>query len=96
LILLLSSLSRHPQQDYSQPKCEGKQVIVHLFEWSWDAIARECEEVLGPKGFCGVQVSPAHEHIQGGEWWTRYQPVSYKLESRSGNRQQVKQYIIII
>ena len=26
--------------------------------------------------------------IQGGQWWTRYQPVSYKLESRSGNRQQ--------
>ena len=28
------------------------------------------------------------EHIQGGQWWTRYQPVSYKLESRSGSRQQ--------
>ena len=28
------------------------------------------------------------EHIQGSQWWTRYQPVSYKLESRSGNRQQ--------
>ena len=31
--------------------------LVHLFEWPWDAVARECEEVLGPKGFCGVQVS---------------------------------------
>jgi len=31
-------------------------------------------------------VSPPNEHIQGGQWWTRYQPVSYKLESRSGNR----------
>ena len=30
--------------------------LVHLFEWPWDAVARECEEVLGPKGFCGVQV----------------------------------------
>ena len=28
------------------------------------------------------------EHIPGGQWWTRYQPVSYKLESRSGSRQQ--------
>ena len=28
------------------------------------------------------------EHIPGSAWWTRYQPVSYKLESRSGNRQQ--------
>ena len=33
-------------------------------------------------------MSPPNEHIQGGQWWTRYQPVSYKLESRSGNRQQ--------
>ena len=44
------------QAKYTEPDCGGKQVIVHLFEWSWDAIARECEEVLGPKGFCGVQV----------------------------------------
>merc|ERR1712241_742717 len=76
------------QAKYTEPNCNGKQVIVHLFEWSWDAIGRECEEVLGPKGFCGVQVSPPMEHIQGGQWWTRYQPVSYKLESRSGNRDQ--------
>ena len=34
------------QGDYTQPKCGGKQVIVHLFEWSWDSIARECEEVM--------------------------------------------------
>ena len=62
---------------------------MHLFEWPWEAVGRECEEFLGPYGYCGVQVSPAQEHIQGGEWWTRYQPVSYKLESRSGNRDQV-------
>ena len=44
-------------QDYSEPNCNGKQVIVHLFEWSWDAVANECEQYLGPKGFCGVQVN---------------------------------------
>ena len=33
-------------------------------------------------------VGPPQEHIQGEEWWTNYQPVSYKLESRFGNRQQ--------
>lgn len=72
---------------YTESHCKDqKQAIVHLFEWSWDAIADECVKVLGPKGFCGVQVSPPNEHIQGGQWWTRYQPVSYKLESRSGNR----------
>merc|ERR1719361_2040741 len=78
---------------FTEPNCNGKQVIVHLFEWPWDSIAKECEEVLGPKGFCGVQVSPPMEHIQGGQWWTRYQPVSYKLESRSGNRGQFESMV---
>jgi hypothetical protein len=43
-------------QSYIEPNCNGKQVLVHLFEWSWDSIAQECENFLGPKGFCGVQV----------------------------------------
>ena len=60
--------------------------FVHLFEWNWQDIAQECEDFLGPKGYAAVQVSPPNEHIQGGQWWTRYQPVSYQLESRGGNR----------
>jgi len=84
-ILFLALASAQGQ--YTESHCKDqKQVIVHLFEWNWDWIARECEEVLGPKGFCGVQVSPPMEHIQGGQWWVRYQPVSWKLESRSGGR----------
>merc|ERR1712123_91200 len=72
---------------YTTPPCQGnRQPIVHLFEWPWADIANECEEYLGPKGFCGIQVSPPNEHIQGSQWWTRYQPVSYKLDSRSGSR----------
>lgn len=59
--------------------------FVHLFEWKWDDIAEECEQFLGPKGYTAVQVSPPNEHIQGDAWWTRYQPVSYKLLSRSGD-----------
>lgn len=59
--------------------------FVHLFEWQWSDVAQECERFLGPKGFSAVQVSPPQEHIQGSPWWTRYQPVSYRLSSRSGN-----------
>ena len=59
--------------------------FVHLFEWKWSDVAQECENFLGPKGFSAVQVSPPQEHIQGGAWWTRYQPVSYQLNSRSGD-----------
>ena len=58
------NLSTFLQAKYTEPDCGGKQVIVHLFEWSWDAIARECEEVLGPKGFCGVQVHNCHIILQ--------------------------------
>jgi len=31
--------------------------IVHLFEWKWLDIAKECEDFLAPKGYAGVQVS---------------------------------------
>ena len=68
-------------------------MIVHLFEWPWPDIAAECETVLGPRGYCGVQVSPPMEHIQGQPWWARYQPVSYKLESRSGSRAEFQEMV---
>ncbi len=61
-------------------------VFVHLFEWRWPDVAAECELFLGPNGYTAVQVSPAQEHITGPQWWTRYQPVSYKLGSRGGTR----------
>ena len=61
-------------------------VFVHLFEWQWNDIASECETVLGPKGFSAVQVSPPQKSVGGTQWWTRYQPLSYALEGRSGTR----------
>ncbi len=70
----------------AQSTTPPRTVFVHLFEWKWTDIAKECENWLGPKGFAAVQVSPPQEHIQGSQWWTRYQPVSYKVESRSGTR----------
>ena len=42
----------------------------------------------GPKGYTAVQISPPNEHFAGNAWWVRYQPVSYKLDSRSGSRAQ--------
>ena len=69
--------------------------IVHLFEWHWDTIADECERFLGPMKVGGVQLSPPNENrvIDDRPWWERYQPISYKLETRSGNRQQLKSMI---
>jgi len=64
----------------------NRHTAVHLFEWKWTDIAAECERFLGPYGYSGVQVSPPNEHalIDGRPWYERYQPVSYKLQSRSG------------
>ena len=33
-------------------------------------------------------MSPPQEHIQGDQWWTDYQAVSYTLTSKHGNRDQ--------
>lgn len=67
--------------------------FVHLFEWSWPDVAQECEDFLGPMGYQAVQVSPPMEHIKGDAWWTRYQPVSYILTSRSGDEDQFKDMV---
>ena len=65
-------------------------VIVQLFEWPWADVAEECEAFLGPAGYAAVQVSPPSENAVVEDpprpWWERYQPVSYRLETRSGDR----------
>ncbi|KAK3792530.1 hypothetical protein RRG08_043156 [Elysia crispata] len=93
-----SSGHRVQYAPYHDPHCGGKQVIVHLFGGTWPDIAAECERYLGPKGFCGLQVSPPNEHCvitQNNDrpWWQRYQPVSYKLVSRSGNEAQFRDMV---
>ncbi|MFJ3978322.1 carbohydrate-binding module family 20 domain-containing protein [Streptomyces sp. NPDC090021] len=63
-----------------------KDVTAVLFEWRFDSVAKACTESLGPAGYGYVQVSPPQEHVQGGQWWTSYQPVSYKIAGRLGDR----------
>ena len=63
---------------------------VNMFQWTWNAIASECTTTLGPAGYAYVQTSPPQEHIRGTAWWTSYQPVSYKLESKLGTRAEFK------
>ena len=76
-------------------------VFVQLFEWRWDDVAEECERILGPAGIDAVQLSPPNEHIDpqdlpapyGGAWWARYQPVSYRLDSRSGSEAELRSMV---
>lgn len=67
--------------------------FVHLFEWSWPDVATECETFLGPKGFAAVQVSPPQTSIDNDAWWSRYQPMSYAFEGRSGTRAQFQDMV---
>src|SRR5688572_20078769 len=68
----------------------SRSVYVHLFEWKWADIASECETWLGPKGFGAVQISPPNDHARvtspNRPWWEVYQPVSYQIVSRMGDR----------
>ncbi|UED83242.1 carbohydrate-binding module family 20 domain-containing protein [Streptomyces profundus] len=70
-----------------------RDVTAVLFNWNFDSIARECTTRLGPAGYGYVQVSPPQEQIQGGQWWTNYQPVSYEINSRLGNRAQFQNMV---
>lgn len=55
-------------------------VTMIAFQQSWKTIGDECTKTYGPEGVKYVQVSPPQESIQGTQWWTVYQPVSYKLD----------------
>src|SRR5690606_37524723 len=71
----------------------SKDVTAVLFEWNFASVARECTTTLGPAGYGYVQVSPPAEHIQGGQWWTSYQPVSYRIAGRLGDRTAFKNMV---
>lgn len=68
-------------------------VGIQLFMFNWNSVATECEESLGPAGISWALVSPPQEHINQGQWWVHYQPVSYQIESRLGNREQFKEMV---
>ncbi|CEL62905.1 alpha-amylase [Rhizoctonia solani AG-1 IB] len=82
-----------PANVHSRAPSGSKSVIIQMFEWSWDSIAAECTNFIGPAGYGFVQVSPPAEHIAGSQWWTDYQPVSYTLTSKRGNRSQFQNMI---
>lgn len=76
--------------NYSNPHfVANRSAIVQLFEWRFDDIANECVNFLAKHNYGGVQVSPVFEYAKITNplrpWWERYQPVSYQINSRSGD-----------
>ncbi|MFR9794467.1 carbohydrate-binding module family 20 domain-containing protein [Streptomyces sp. MS06] len=80
------------QQAYAAPP-GNKDVTATLFQWNWNSVAKACTDQLGPAGYGYVEVSPATENIQGSQWWTAYQPVSYKLQNRLGSESDYQNMI---
>jgi alpha-amylase len=70
-----------------------KDVTATLFQWSFDSVAGACTDSLGPAGYGWVEVSPAHEHIAGPQWWTSYQPVSYRIAGRLGDERSFRRMV---
>ncbi|XP_055958798.1 alpha-amylase-like [Patella vulgata] len=96
MVILLTTVDVASGSQYSTTHCVGgRTAITHLFEWKWSEIAKECERFLGPYGYCGVQISPSAEHkiLPNRPWVERYQPVSYKLVTRSGNEADFKDMV---
>jgi alpha-amylase len=81
-----------PSPVVTSPNGRGN-VVLNLFQWTWDSVAAECTSTIGPAGFGYVQVSPPQEHVQGAAWWTSYQPVSYRIESKLGTRAEFQQMV---
>ncbi|MFD7662673.1 alpha-amylase family protein [Streptomyces sp. NPDC059788] len=70
-----------------------KTVTATLFERPFAQVAEACTDQLGPAGYGYVEVSPATEHIQGGQWWTSYQPVGFRIAGRLGDRTAFKKMV---
>ncbi|MGD9482047.1 carbohydrate-binding module family 20 domain-containing protein [Streptomyces sp. TRM70308] len=80
----VGALAPQPQAQAAPPGV--KDVTAVMFSWAFDSVAEACTETLGPAGYGYVQVSPPQEHIRGEQWWTAYQPVSYRVAGRLGDR----------
>ncbi|GAA3217505.1 carbohydrate-binding module family 20 domain-containing protein [Actinocorallia longicatena] len=71
------------------------EVTANLWEWNWPSVAAACTNHLGPAGYGAVQVAPPQESVSlptsadgAHPWYEVYQPVSYRLDSRFGDRAQ--------
>ncbi|XP_046391056.1 alpha-amylase 4N-like [Ischnura elegans] len=86
-LILVLSVVLSARAQWNPDAAPGHSTIVHLFEWKFLDIADECERFLGPHGYAGVQVSPVSENVivDGRPWYERYQPISYKIATRSGD-----------
>ena len=92
---ILSVIGASMLETASASSYEGEMVIVHPFQWTYNNIAKECTEYLGPAGFDGVQISQPAEHINRSDvWWAIYQPINfYNYTTMAGNETELREMI---
>lgn len=96
ILLLIHQQVNNVYINNNDPMHEASRAgIVHLFEWKFDDIANECESFLAPNGYAAVQVSPVSENaiLEGRPWYERYQPISYRIASRSGDESSFRSMV---
>eukprot|EP00004_Rigifila_ramosa_P004542 TRINITY_DN15041_c0_g1_i1.p1 TRINITY_DN15041_c0_g1~~TRINITY_DN15041_c0_g1_i1.p1 ORF type:complete len:639 (-),score=137.14 TRINITY_DN15041_c0_g1_i1:39-1736(-) len=77
-----------------------KGAVAEMFGWPHADVEKECD-FLSRAGYLGVKLFPTHEQLLAwdpydGElnpWYFMYQPVSYRLQGRAGDRNQLKRLI---
>ncbi|MHA6805359.1 alpha-amylase [Salinifilum ghardaiensis] len=88
--LVPAATAQQPEPGQTPATAPVEGPIIQMFQWPWESVAQECADFLGPEGFGAVQVSPPQEHVvledEGHPWYQDYQPVSYELDSRRGDR----------
>ncbi|HHY07885.1 MAG TPA: alpha-amylase [Corynebacteriales bacterium] len=77
-----------PQNGNSLSAKEFRDVGIQMFQWPWTAVAQECRNTLGTMGIRRVLISPPHENLNIPTWTSSYAPVSYKLNSKLGSREE--------
>ena len=77
-----------------------KGAIVELFGWPDEAIEKECK-IISEAGYLGIKLFPHMEQVMSWQqienmmnpWYFMYQPVSYSLNGRMGNRSTLRKMI---
>ena len=80
LVAVPSQANVTPSQTISEST-----VGMQMFMWNWKSLATECRTQLGPAGVNWILVMPPQQSIDGGSWWTHYQPTAYTLDSNLGS-----------
>ncbi len=88
----------HPVEEAKGDYRSGqKGAIVEMFMWPHKDVQQECA-MLSKLGYMGVKLFPTQEQVMSLEtfnndlnpWYFAYQPVSYRLQGRMGNRDELR------